>query len=85
MKLKDTFITYESGSDHVMVDASSSFSGLVRSNPTAAYILECLKTDTSEQEIIAKMLEKYDVDEQVVSADVHKILEQLRGIGAIDG
>jgi hypothetical protein len=30
------------------------------------------------------MLERYDADEAVISADVDKVIDALRGIGAID-
>jgi hypothetical protein len=35
-------------------------------------------------EIIEKMLEKYDVTRDVVAADVDKILNKLRSINALD-
>ena len=44
MKLKDEFITYETDGEQIMVAAGTdSFSGLVRSNETAGFIVECLK------------------------------------------
>ena len=44
MKLKDIFITHDSDGEQVLIDVTSSFAGLVRSNKTAAFIVECLKT-----------------------------------------
>ena len=43
MRLKDTFITHDSDQEQVLIDVTSSFAGLVRSNRTAAFIVECLK------------------------------------------
>lgn len=43
MKLKDTFITHMSNGEQILVDASGKFSGLIRNNETAAFIVECLK------------------------------------------
>lgn len=44
MRLKDEFITYETDGEQIMVAAGTdSFSGLVRSNETAGFIVECLK------------------------------------------
>lgn len=85
MKLKDGFVTHEMGDQQIMVATGSmNFSGMVRSNPTAAFIVECLKTAVTREEIIDRMLEKYDVSREIVSADVDKILHKLRGIGALD-
>lgn len=85
MKLKDGFITHETGDEQIMVSAGETkFSGLVKSNATAAFIVNCLKEDTTEKKIVEKMLEKYDAPEDVISADVKKILDKLRSIGALD-
>ena len=84
MKLKNEFITHNTGDEQIMVSAGTGFSGLVKSNKTAAFIVDCLKTNTNESEIIEKILSKYDVSEETASADVYKILKTLRSIGAID-
>ncbi|MGN0629834.1 MAG: PqqD family protein [Ruminococcus sp.] len=84
MKLKNGFITHNTGNEQIMVSAGTGFSGLVKSNKTAAFIVDCLKTDTTEKEIIEKMLAKFDAPEELVTADVQKILKTLRSIGAID-
>lgn len=84
MKLKKEFMTHMDGENQMMVDVSAKFSGLVRSNRTAAYIVDCLKTETSESEIVNKMTEKYDASREVIAADVKNIMNTLRSIGAID-
>ena len=85
MKLKAEFITYESDGEHITVTAGgSAFNGLIRSNKTAGFIVECLKTDTTEESIVDKMVEKYDAPRRVIAADVAKIISNLRKIGALD-
>ncbi len=85
MKLNKKFITHESAGDSFMVSVGGTdFHGLVRSNKTAAFIVECLKTETSEEEIVEKMLQKYDAPREVIAADVERILGILRKIGALD-
>ena len=68
----------------MMVDTSAKFSGLVRNNKTAAYIVDLLKSEITEEQIVAKMLEKYNVEESVLKKDVRRILDTLRSVGAID-
>ena len=82
MKLKDTFITYTVGGEHTMV-ATEGFSGIVRSNPTAAFIIEALRTPTTQAQIVDAMAEKYDAPRDVLEKDVAAVLEKLRSIGAI--
>ena len=57
---------------------------MVRSNKTAAFIIDLLKEETTKEKIVAAMLERYDAEEQVISADVDKVIDALRSIGAID-
>ena len=85
MKLKDVFLTYEEDGEQIMVATDTKkFSGLVRSNRTAAEIVDCLKSETTKEQIVKTMQQKYDVSEERLSADVEKILGILREIGALD-
>lgn len=43
MKLKDTFVTQEMDGEQVMVEADGGFAGMVRSNATAAFIIDSSK------------------------------------------
>jgi hypothetical protein len=85
MKLKEGFITHETDGEQIMVGAGQThFTGLVRSNKTAAFIVDCLKSETSREQIINAMAEKYDASVEVIGRDVDVILNQLRSIGALD-
>lgn len=84
MKLKNGFITHDTDGEQILVDTTNHFSGLARSNKTAAFIVNCLKTETTEAEILEKMLAKYDADEKVMAEDIKMIIGKLRRIGAID-
>ena len=85
MKLRDGFITHASNGEHITVTAGNTeFNGMIRSNGTAGFIVECLKSDVTKEDIVEKMLEKYDADRERIEADVEKILDRLRSIGAID-
>ena len=85
MKLNKVFLTYVTEGEQLMVATDTKkFSGLVRSNKTAADIVDCLKKDSTKEEIIQSMLEKYEVDKKRLEEDVEKVLETLRGIGALD-
>ena len=84
MRLSDQFVIHDTGTEQIMVPVgSAAFSGMVRSNRTAAFIVDCLREETTEAAIIRKLLEKYDVSEERAGADVRAIIEKLRGIGAI--
>ena len=84
MKLKDTYITHDSDGEQILLDTSSSFAGLIRNNKTAAFIVECLKEDTTEEKIVEAMLEKYDAPKDVLAKDVSDVIEKLRKVGALN-
>ncbi|MBO5494143.1 MAG: PqqD family protein [Eubacterium sp.] len=58
--------------------ATKTFKGIIKNNSTAAYIFELLKTEQTEDSIVAAMLEKYDAPEDVIRADVREILDLLK-------
>lgn len=83
MRLREEYITHETDGEQILIDTSAKFCGMVRSNKTAAFIVDCLQTETTREAIIAKMLEKYDASEEIISRDVDMVLEKLQSIGAI--
>ena len=84
MKLKESFVTHKNKDDYMMIDASGKFAGLIHSNATTAFIVDCMRTETTREEIIQKMLDKYDADETDVAKDVDKIINALKSRGAVD-
>ena len=52
MKLKDDFITQDIDDTQFLVPiGAEAFQGLVRSNKTAAFIVDCLKEETTPEDI----------------------------------
>lgn len=87
MKLRNGFITYATGGEQIMVaagEAAEHFRGMVRSNKTAAYIIDCLKNEITRDELVEKMIEKYDAPQNVIARDVDSVLASLKKIGALD-
>lgn len=85
MKLKDGFITYNSGDQQILVPTGGQkFSGLVRSNETAAFIIEALKKETTRENVIQTLAEHYGIDADRAGRGVDSVLDQLRRIGALD-
>lgn len=64
--------------------SNTKFKGIVKNNETAAFIIECLKTDTTESAITDKLMKEYkDADRPTVERNVANIISKLRSIGAI--
>lgn len=87
MKLREGFITHDIEDTQIMVatgDAAGLFCGIARANETAAFIVNCLKSETTREQIIVNMLSVYDVTEEQVSKDVDMVLTKLNSIGALE-
>ena len=86
MRLRKNYIARTSGNETLLVPAGGSeFAGMVRGNRTLGAILELLRQDTTEEQIVEAMKKRFDAPEERIAADVKKALAELRKIGAIDG
>ena len=87
MKLKDGIVTNSIDGESFAIatgKAAREFNGLIKNNPSAAFIFELLKTEQTEDSIVSAMLEKYEVDESTVRADVKALLELLKSKNLIE-
>ena len=94
MKLKKEMLTHTMDGSQVMVSTDKDvfsgitdkdvFSGIVTSNKTAAFIVDCLKDETTPDAIKKAMFDKYDAPMEMISEDVDEVISKLRSIGVID-
>ena len=85
MKLKSDFITQDIDDAQFLVPVGAeSFQGIVRSNKTAAFIVNCLKKETTAEAIVDAMCQRYDAPRETIAADVEEILNTLRSIHALE-
>ena len=85
MKLKSDFITHNINDETLLVPVgNASFHGIVRGNPTLGAIVALLEKDTTEEAVVDAMCREYDAPRETIVADVHRVVEKLREIGAIE-
>ena len=86
MRLKKGVLQRKTGDTIALVvnGDSSSFSGVLHSNPTAAVIIKCLKHNTNEKRILAKMKRRFDGDPDEMLEDIRALLDELRKAGVIE-
>ena len=85
MKLKKEFLVHNTEKESILVPSGAAdFSGVVRGNKTLGAILDMLKNDTTEEEIINNLKNNFDAPEGVVEKDVRKVLAELEAIGALE-
>ena len=86
MKLRDGLIREKIDQDFITVftsDSASEFHGLMRSNRTTEFILDCLMEETDESRILEKMMEQYDGDPKEMEEDITMVLAILRKADAL--
>lgn len=86
MKLNPSFLTHTVKGEHYVISTNESkFKGIIKNNETSAFIVECLKSDTTENAIVDKLMSEYKgVKRAIVERDVANIIDKLRKIGAIE-
>ena len=85
MKLRKDFIVQNIDDTQFLVPLGhEAFNGIVRSNKTAAFIVDCLKNDTTKDQIVDAMCMQYDAPRETIDADVEEILATLRSINALE-
>ena len=85
MKLKEGFVPYQAEDTHMLVAmGKTKFSGIVRNNETAAFIVDHLREDISENTLATCMMERYGIDEETARRGVKTVLDTLRKIDALD-
>ena len=84
MKLKKEFLFHQSGKESVLIPTGGAgFSGLVRGNATLGTILELLQKETTKEQLIADLKERFEAPEGAIERDVEKVLAELTKIGAL--
>lgn len=65
-------------------EGADKFHGILKLNESAAAIFGLLKEDTTEEAIVAKLLETYDTEEDELKKYVHEYIEELKGAGFVE-
>lgn len=85
MKLNPKYLIHRTGGETILVPTGDAdFSGIIRGNRTLGAILELLKNETTEAELVAALRSRFAAPEGAVERDVAKALSELRKIGAIE-
>lgn len=87
MKLKEGIVVEKINDEYVAVatgEAAMAFNGLIRGNKTMNFILSKLSEDISEDALVAAMLEKYDVSEEIARRDVKTLVNKLFSAGLLN-
>ncbi|MBR5666168.1 MAG: PqqD family protein [Lachnospiraceae bacterium] len=86
MKLKYDFLLRDVGDRVVAVavgEGSESFQGIITMNRSSKAIFELLREETSEEEILLKLMEQYEGTEAFFREEIGKMVLKLRNGGVL--
>lgn len=76
MKLKENALSRST-------QKGTSLRQFVRNSQTGCIVVDCLSSDTTEEAIVETLRALFDVPAETVTADVSRILEELRRLDAL--
>lgn len=80
MKVEKEFVLREIAGDYVIIPTGKTvleFNGLATINEVGAFLWDLLQEETTEEKLVERILEEYDVDEPTAKADIREFLEML--------
>lgn len=86
MKIKDNYEIREIAGEHIIVpigETTLNFNGMITVNEVGKFLWLQLKEECTEEELVQKMLEEYDVDEVTARQDIGKFVEKLKSEGLV--
>ena len=81
MRISPDFILRDVAGVSVVIptrEAARRFSGLISLNETGTFLFTLLQEERTEQELVEKMLETYDIDATVAAEDVAEFIANLQ-------
>ena len=81
MKMKEAFILRKVGTQYVVAAtgrASENFNGIIRLNESGAFAFRQLQAGVTVEELVARLMEEYTVDEATARRDVDSFLAALK-------
>ena len=87
MKAKSGFVLREVVGEYILMPVGENighFNGTIVMNDVAALVWEKLQNPVSRDDLLAAILDKYSIWEDVAAADLDKLLEKLKSYGVIE-
>jgi len=87
MKIKEGYMLREVAGSFIVIpigDAQADFTGMITLNPVGAFVWRLLEKGCSRDEIVKKVLESYNTDENTARADVDRYIEKLKSRGFVE-
>lgn len=81
MKIKEGYLLREVAGSSVVIPLGKSsvdFNGMITLSETGAFLWKKIEQGADEKELVAALLEEYDIDEETAKTDTKAFLKKLR-------
>ena len=81
------FILRNLAGEYVVIPAGDNigaFGGAILMNELSAFVWEQLKVSVSRDELLARILDRYEVEEKTAAADLDALLAEMKRMGIIE-
>lgn len=87
MKISKEFVLREIAENYIVVpfgENAISFKAMITLNKTGAFLWKQLEEERTEEELLANMLEEYDIESETAKADIGQFIEKLETNGILN-
>lgn len=87
MRAKQGFTMVEMAGDYMVMPTGSNmatYGGTVVLNKVSAFLLQAMQTDISQEDLLERMLNQYDIDRETAEKDLAEILSTFRELGLME-
>ena len=87
MKASTGFILRNLAGEYVVMPAGDNigaFGGAILMNELSAFVWEQLRVSVSRDELLARILDRYEVEEKTAAADLDALLAEMKRMGIIE-
>lgn len=87
MKIKKDFILKKIAGSYIVVPVRQEavdFSGIIKLSESGAFLWEILEKGAEKEELVAKLLDEYLVDEATAQTDVDRFIDRLKEAGLLE-
>lgn len=86
MKISKEFILREIAGNYIVVpfgENAISFKAMITLNKTGVFLWKQLEEERTEEELLAAILEEYDIDCKIAKADIVQFIQKLKTNGIL--
>lgn len=87
MKIKENYVMREVAGQAIVIaigEESGRFKGMINLNRTGRDVWACLKNGMDLNETVKEIVDKYEVDSNIVARDVEKMVDKLYKVGVLE-